>query len=632
MFSRLHQVISFILNLIPLLLLVPFQQIQSDVRLSKSADFDAPLIPIKKFMELASEKSDVPISVSQNMSYLKLDVFVTDKPISETLENVARTLDAEWTRGRDGWTLAWDKKKRREEEDYLKKEEELAFQKANREIEILRRMGEIIPPSDELRVPRSALDYISKNETNAGILSVGGEDYRPFEYLVPELLRAERSLQGAKTSNKDQTTIDRLEVEVQAYRNLVRSIPKLTLARLISQLTENDLKSFRSGIPFAISNLSGSRFQMSTGDRVNSMVSYRNGKVLSPSVLGLARIVPDTFDLSYVEYSYAEGSSGIATGSIDDYPFSTVPDDLQSHPFVQRLKTFDQSRDLAKLFPQHLLLKPGLGWKPEFFVRAYRFGDHLRWFHRASGIPVVAIADRVASKTFRLENPSPTVSEYANIALRPDGAYLRKEGDFLLAKSGVFWRKTRNEIPESLYATIEGLKRKPSLAEYGRFSTQISETQGRMLSNYSGFLSKVSTRLFNQSFNALKLYGMFTASQISQCEKGVGIVFENMSAQQQNQFRYMIIESLMTGAGSCSQEFLIRMVKTGLSPDAFRGTSFGLDLNHKPTMSFGSVMTGSNNNLTIADELNLEQNDPPTPTFRVWDQGKSVLSFLVVDR
>lgn len=589
--------------------------IELDPQLQTPIVLDESIRPLPELLKSLSNRSGITLRAAQAISDFKIDAFVKDEKLGTVLQKLAEAINAEWTKDQSGYTINMSVSARNNERNFLEAEEKLAMEKVDFKIDVARLQAKLIAPTNEYRIPKETLDYFKQNPNQSGIM--GGDGDRPFAYLKPDLQKTSDSLKAAITEKQNAAKIYELKVRQKALEELIEASANMVKARLLGSMTNEEIKQFKSGLPFSISNLPDSKFQFSNGDRINAMIPYKNGEIAPTTVLGLSRVVPGTYEVSYTEYTYAEGSSGIMGGGSQLFPFNTVPEELKKLPFYTNLMAWSQNESIQAAFPQKM--RPAKSWDSPFSLKGFRFGDHLRWIHQATGIPIIAAADRIMSKTYVLNRPKPTAGECISEFLSKENAFARKSGDFLLAKSAMHWRKRAWELPESTIRAMES-KQKWTVEDHARVATNITEFQARLLSNTGGYLVTFPTRIYQQSLVPLQIYGLLSPDQMKTVNSANGLRYDTMNGRQQAQFRFGMFEAMLNGS-SINKETLLRMVKTGLNASAFQNMSFRAITDSKANVIFGkTVLEG----VEIQPELKI---DGPMYEFEFAENGQRVVSF-----
>lgn len=597
------------------LILAQQLSIDRDPLFQSTLTLDQSIQPLPELIKGLASQFKVNIRSAQAINDLKIDIFVKDEKLGTVLAKLAEVINGEWTKDQSGYTLNMSVSARNHERNFVEAEDKLAMEKVDFDLDTYRLQASLVPPQKEPRIAADLLKYIKENPTGSGIMGGGGQT--KFEKFKPELLKVRQELKNASQGRVSPSRTYDLRVREAALGELVEDDINLVRSRLFGLMSKQELTQFRSGIPFSISNLPDSKFTFSPGDRTNAMVAYRNGEVAPTTVLGLARVVPGTYEITYVEYSYAEGSTGRMGGQTRLFPFSVVPEELKKLNFYTNLQEWNQADSIASLFPQPL--KPAATTSSPYSVKGFRFGDHMRWFHRSTGIPTIAVADRSMSKTYTLGSNAKTAGEYLSNLLQKESSYAHKSDNFLLARNNFHWRKRVYEIPENLIRAMEA-KSPLTVQDYARFSTKINEQQARLLASTGGFLVAFPTRIFSQSMTPLQILGQLSDAQAKQVFTESGLPYTSMNGAQQNRMRFGMFEAMLQGA-SIEKDALFRIVKTGIGEYAFQNMSFRAKVNKDANILFGS---SKRDGVELEPELRV---DGKMLTFEFSEFGKPVVAF-----
>ena len=542
------------------------------------------LSPVPEALKTLSEKTGIELKVIGPMFDLKLDIYAENEPIGVVLEKIAETLGGEWESNKTGFVLTQSATKQNNERFYLQLEEDYARRNADFEIDVCRRIAQLIPPSDQLRIDPSTLAFWKEQKLN-GI--AGGGDTNFFEDFIPARDNARREVEGALKQGQSLDQVRHLRIELEALTRIAKGDPPLIKSRLISKMTAKELDSYRSGVPFACSTEGKSRFKISPGDQVGSFVVYKQGEPQPAKAYGLTQIVPDTFELAYVEYTYGEGSSGISGGANKTAPVRGIPVELESHPFIKDLRTWEQNTAVQSLFLEPLKPDNAKPTASPYYVKGFRFGDHLRWLHKASGLPVVVMSDRRIHPWAKVERQFRTAGDYLAAIEKVGGGHFRRSSNFLLARNGQFWRNRKNEIPESWYARLESRQKSDYLA-YCRAAVPLTRIQGMLLASRQGFLTRFDPTPYQGSMLALKMVGVLTDTQLAQALRPGGLSINDMSLSQRQQVQSTIIQSVLNGT-FVQPEFLVEIIDRALDPKVYEGVSFSIIPNSKSSMMVGAT-------------------------------------------
>ena len=589
--------------------------IGTDARLTKMANFDASLVPIQRFMKEASEKAGIPLRAVPAVYDLKIDAYVDNQQIGVTLAKLAEVLDLQWEPEGNGYKLVVDVTKSNREKAYMAEEDRLALRFVDKEIAIYRLMDSLIPRSaeawpDQEKVKNRFADWIPKRD---------------------QALKAILDSADKKLTEDERISMD---IQFEALNRIAAGFPNLQLARLFAKMNSKEIDAFRAGTPFIASNYPNSRFNFSQGD-VKPFVRFTgsDGKRIETKAVVLTRLNPVSKRFGYKELTYGEGSIGLSGEAASQYPFDGASPYLAKLAFAVDLKAWNQFENLEDLYkePMDINAEQSKAWPSPWYSHRFRLGDHLRWFHRATGVPVIAPANRTTHPFVRLIRPANSRGAYLKPLLAACGGFAHKSDQFLLVRDGLYWRKRAHEIPEDAYAGMENLPkgRKLTLMDYAVFSTKITRTQAALLQNRSsGFTTTFPTINFSEAFPALQFLGKLSSSQAVQASTDEGLQNQVLSSELKNQFMTSVIEGIMEN-GWVSEPLLKSLISKGFDPDSVGNMYFHL-AKTKTSMAYGADFAFENGQ---AIELSPSQNytDRPTVRFEFGYDPKNVITFSTED-
>lgn len=559
-------------------------------KLQSEEILDVQIAPLPSILEAFSKQSGIEIRAINPLSDIKLDIFTGKMRVGTVLAKIAETLDAEWEQTSTGFVLTQQPKAQNDERNYLQAEIDYARQNADFEIDVCRRIAQLVPPSNEQRLDPKML-AAWKEAKITGIGSGGDKNF--FEDFKPASENAKRELEQATASKRQAQELRQLRVEYEALSRIAGGSPPLTKARLLSNLTGKELDAYRGGLPFACSTEGTGKTKIYAGDIIGGFVAYKDGEPSPCKAFGLTQIIPETYELAYVEYAYGDGGTGISGGSGRTSPVRGIPDLLESHPFIQSLRKWEQNSQIQTSFNQLIDSTKAKAWPSPYYVKGFRFGDHLRWLHQTTGIPIVANANRKMHKWAKLDRQFRTAGDYLTAFQKAGGGFLRKSDDFLLARTGSYWRDRQTELPESWYAKLEAQPRNDYRA-YCRAALPLTRIQSMLLASRQGLLTKFDPTPFQGSILALKLIGGLTDSQVNQALKPGGLSIANMSSPQVQQVQTTILQSVLEGT-FVKPDFLVEIIDKGFDPRTYIGVSFAIIPNSKTNSLVGATVVDDGN-------------------------------------
>lgn len=489
--------------------------ISSDLRLNKITTLDESLAPIETFLTTASSASDVTLSAAPSIKNLKVDVFVDNKPLGETLAKIAETLDLEWARTADGYLLQENAQAANALRVYLSAEDRLADKQLNHRIATYIEVARLVPPSNK---PMAFADRMPEYKS--------------------ELTKAKRALEDAVLRQATDQEIERLTIHRDALIDICSGTPHLQLGRLYSQMSGRDIESYKNGLPYIAANNANAQFVLSNGDVPSNLRSSKN--------VIFTFVDADTKQIGTKAFGYSQSSRLIAVKPAGRYPFESIPQELKGTDFAASLSGWDQRTKLAASL--NTSLDAIGGKKAEFtspwFGKRFRLGDHLRWFHKTTGLPVIALADRTTHPFMKLNRASKTQGEYLESLLKPNKGFARKSGDFLLVRDGNYWRKALNEIPETTYALVENQKDNPVIESMVAFAARLNTLQATLVGDQEGFVVKFNRFNLTDSVPALQFVSKLSSQQIDTAKTNKGLSFENLNSAQRKLFANAILRGI----------------------------------------------------------------------------------------
>ncbi len=554
-------------------------------RLQAEQSFDVQITQLPALLDTLSKSTGIEIRAVKPLYNLKLDIYTGKIKVGTVLAKIAETLNAEWEQTSTGFVLTQQPKTQNDERNYLQAEIDYARQNADFEIAVCKRIAQIVPPTTDQRMDPKML-AAWKEAKITGIGSGGDKNF--FEEYKAASQNAKGELDQAIAQKKSPEELRPLRIEAEALSRIAAGSPPLIKSRLLSNLTAKELETYRSGLPFACSTEGSGKSKIYAGDIVGGFIAFKNGEPSPCKAFGLTQIIPETFELAYVEYAYGDGATGISGGAGRTSPVNGIPELLETHPFIQTLRGWEQNAQLQPSFPQLIDSTKAQSTPSPYFVKGFRFGDHLRWLHQATGLPVVAIANRKMHKWAKLERQFRTAGDYLTAFQKAGGGFFRKSGDFVLGRTGSYWRDRQTELPESWYAPLEA-QPKLNYRAYCRAALPLTRIQSMLLSSREGFLTKFDPTPFQGSILALKLIGGLSDTQVNQALKPEGLSITDMSSAQVQQVQTTILQSVLEGT-YVKPDFLVEIIDKGFDPRTYAGVSFAIKPGSKTNMLVGSTV------------------------------------------
>ncbi len=553
-------------------LILSQEAIATDPRLTERVGFDYSLTPLAKFVEIARAASRVPLSIDPSLEYLKVDAFVDDEPIGATLSKLSEVFNLEWQREGNGYKLVPKKATSDQQKAYIADEENQVIKVVDHDIAVYREIDRLVPKS-------------KKPWPRIGNRFLGWDVARN---------RAHEDLERAQENKVAADRIELLEVKYDALKQISDGLPNLQMARLFGQMNTGDITQLRNGLPFIASNEAKSRFHYSLGDiRPNPDMPFNTSV---KSVL-IVRIDPESHRVGGKEMTYLGKTTGMAAQPASHYPFEDISPVLSKQPFAVSLNAWDQTKDLQTLFVDPFKVEPNdeIGDPSPWYEKRQRLGDHLRWFHRVTRVPVIAPADRIAHPFLKSYKQAKSQGEYLTKLLKACNGFGRKSDHFLLVRDGVFWRKSADELPENVLARYERpTKGKLKFADYSELAGNISHTQAMLLEDSKGFVLTFPRFRFAEAYPAYKFLNCLDEEQIdSAFNPRKGLNYQTLSPAQQNQFAQCVVDGIV-GRGIISDSMLNNLVVTGVIFNTLHGMRFGARTHTMPFANYASETVEEN--------------------------------------
>ena len=500
--------------------------------------FDDALIPLKEFIHKIDLATGVPLTLDPSLDNLKIDAYLEDKAVGITLSKVSDVFDLEWQTDGNGYKLTQSKASNDQMNSYIKSEDQLVREVVEKQIAVYRLINEL--------VPRSKKRWYST--------------YNRFEGWKTARDNAKSAMEEAKENGAASEKLLDLEIKYDALNKISEGKPNLQLARIFGKMTPLEIGQYEAGKPFIGSNVNEARFPYSYGDiRPNDALPYDDG---IKSVM-ITRIDPGSKRVGAKDLTFSGNSIAMTADPASHYPFDEIASDLIKMPFAKKLMEWDQVPAFAKNLTKSMNVDSDYiqGWKSPWSGGRFRLGDHLRWFHLVTGVPVIAPANRTIHPFIKLYRGPKTQGDYLNNLLKACHGYGRKSDDYLLVRDGVYWRKAIEEIPESTYAKVESRSGgKLSLKSLASFATNITRTQAMQVQDPNGVVIKFSRNNFGEAYPTLQFLDSLSDEQISLATSdNKALTYPMLFPEQRPLFEAAVVEGLID-RGFVSQSLLGQFV------------------------------------------------------------------------
>jgi hypothetical protein len=545
-------------------LLVAFQSgLLSDARLVKPTDFDVSLRQITDFCSEVTTASGVQLSVAKNVQDLKVDVFVEKRPLAETLDKVAKVLNCEWVPVEKGYRLEMDIPTMNHERNFNRAEDEEDRRVVEQKLWAFEYVAQRIPPSNTMT-------------------DMGGEPVSQEARMA--ITAPYRKAYADSYVTKDLRKIAEAGEALQVISDAVDRLENVAIGRVLMQMDKPAKEQFWKGSPVMAATIQGNDYKLWPSDMANRMqISY-------PSPDGVRRFadqflfqfmafdpIRGTLDVNNCQYAIMPKEFGGGAGtSRSNGPFawssSSVPigEALKKLPFYQNLLPWMDFESVSSKFGQAINTKTP-EWPSPWFGGRRRLGEHLRWFHLASGIPIVAQADRSCVYYWpKLQRSYAIASIYIKELTDNFGTYCKEDNGFFLARNYRYWSHRRHEVSEPLWQKLEPKHKLKSmgLKECLDFALNLREDQMHT-KDIRYPLCKVDLGKVLEGYDMLRFYAGLSTAQRQQALQESGLGTESMSAFQVQEMNDLV-KKLAFKSGSLSFEMAKYLFTSGVDVNVAR--------------------------------------------------------------
>jgi hypothetical protein len=210
-------------------------------------------------------------------------------------------------------------------------------------------------------------------------------------------------------------------------------------------------------------------------------------------------------------------------------------------------------------------------WPSPWFNSRRRLGEHLRWLHRASGIPIVAQADRSCLYNWiALKRPYKTASEYLKALMGDYEVYCQEDHGYLVARNFRFWSHRRHEAPEAVWKKLAPKKDDGpmDLNRYAAYALALREDQIQSVD--LGYpLCEVDLARVTHSYQMLRFYGMLTEEQRKMARQEAGLGAEDLTDTQRSEMN-SLLKTVIFKDGFCSVGMAKYLFTNGLLGSNFQ--------------------------------------------------------------
>lgn len=544
--------------------------IASDSRLTNLVDFDANLRQITDFCAEVSASTGVSLTAEKGVQDLKVDVFVDGKPVGETLDKVAKALNCEWVPLKEGYRL------------------EMSVPMTNRE-----RNFNLAEDEDQLRLLKLMLwgrQYVSTFFPATQQQRRTGDQFFSVEQrrkIVDPYQKEYQDAEAAKDAIRTQNAYDK-------WSMVESSLNDFMIGRVLNQFDKVATENFWKGEPFVASTDPASQYKLFPSDfplNVRSSYAGNDGKTYEADYqhYSFFRFDPVKSRMQMNMLTYAimpepfnsQGASKGGGGFTFSSTSNPISDRVKSLPFYKDLVPWMDAEATPKKFSQ-TIDKATKEWKSPYFNKRRRLGDHLRWLHKATNIPIVAQADRSCLYLWiNFNRGFDTSSQYLQAMMKDNEMLAMEDKGYLVARNFRYWRHRRHEAPEAIWAQFESKDgtKTMNLQDFVRAAQLLREDQ--LFSQEIGSpLTGIENYTVLSSYHSLRLFGALTPSQ-QKMALSKGISFSELGTAQQGQMVDTLIKLIMD-TGIPSLELCKALVRNGLTNSQFGDVRFRIQLTDNP--------------------------------------------------
>ncbi len=595
----------------------------TDSRLAANQDFDDSLRQIADFCAEAEKASGVPLKVDSQVADLKVDVFVEKRPLNETLDKVAKALNCEWVKREDGYRLEMSVPMANRERNFNTAEDDEDRKAVTTYLEICKYVAKYTPGSQKM------------NRSGEGLLSF--EDRKKL--LDPFRIAWEDAQKSGDAKATDEAYQKYLAISSAA------GDPQSTgIGRMLLQLDKSGMDRFWKGEPIIASTFPNSPLKLYPSDSYNNIYSsymdrYGNQVETPKSLCYIMQYDPIKGDLqcslnTFLETPKEYSGGGGSSHSGGPFAFSStnneVPTSLRKMPFYVDLQPWTDKEGVAAKFGQKID-NTTKDWPSEWMSGRRRLGDHLRWFHLATGIPMVAQADRGCVWNWvKLKRGYATAADYVKALMEDSGTYCKEDSGYLLARNYRFWSHRRNEAPEAVWSRVEPRE----IATHMTFDQAVTAAKylkkNQLGSRDLGYpLAKFPAGSVQSAYEGLRFLGTLSNAQVNAAQT-TGLRTNQLDSNAAEAMRQTIL-SMVVGSGSCTLEMARYLVSNGLSGQTLNQMAFNLTMS-----SFDHNMSWTQE-IKDGDEVLVKGGSNPQPVDQYYfkfaiGQNETVSQFLNIDK
>ena len=476
-----------VIGLAPLLL--PF--VQKDPRLEAKVDARAKIVPVAEAVATLGRAAHLGLTTAPAVRDLKATLFVADTPVGLVMDRMADALRLKWTREGDGYRLGIDPQAQAREEAYLNARRALARADLDAKIRNLTAVADVPYKdiNDELRT--------------AGAVGSGEPGYE-----------AARERQRA----------------LYQYGNL----DGWTQGTVLKGLGPAGLQRLLNGEAVGGSTAAGAG-SVALPAGIGGYPSQPGGLVMNKSARtdAFLQVDPETWTMDFrIDRAFEGGGSSMTRSNARG-----------DEAFEGRLMDSPLGKELALWDPEKLdgpvaalPCDPKTPQKPsEWWSGRSSDADALEWLHDASGVPIVAMADRSVHAISNLAFAG-TVGGYVKRWNATSGWPLfRAAGGVLMYRPGGFWSRRRMEIAEPVLRTLEA-KPTPSIDDYAAFVAKVGDRQAALAGDVDRTVLRVCPYPLADGVPPLRLWATLARVQRDALRAGGSVSYGDLSPAGQAAF------------------------------------------------------------------------------------------------
>ena len=496
-----------------------------DARLKGLTDFDSSLQQITDFSATVTKLSGVEFSVPKNVQDLKIDVFVDKKSIGETLDKVAKVLNCDWVAEDKGYRLEMSAENAKKEQDFLAADDAEDRRRLNLRMWSTEYLARQIP--GENRVVEAFQRGIGKEVLQQALI--------PLRKQLTDALKA-----------KDTTEINVLKEKIDMVTALAGEPQYLGIGRILSQMSEPEKKQLVEGDIVAGATFAGARYRLWPSDNPYASLGASldsNGTIIE----GRADVVAWLRFDSWVQCLFVSTSSyelqGQGMGGSSRFPLVTaisgVYPSLKSTPFYRDLEPWLLESRVWTNFKRAINIHTKT-WPCPWKGGEFRIGDNLRWLHLASGVPIVARADRRTIRKWKsLDQPYDNVEEYVRSLVQECRAYCLADKDYLLVRGPKYWKIRTHEAPESTWKALETGATPTSFEKLAEVTRLLKRNQ--LAYDWAwGPVSTIDRESLTGIYSSTQFYDQFSVQQKRAMGQPSGLSYSDFSSSQKKAFLFLL--------------------------------------------------------------------------------------------